>query len=282
MLAACGTNGVPKEGDTPPRRSLASNAYVAMGSSFAAGPKIPDAVPDQSCGRSTHNYAHLVATDLGLDLKDVSCIGATTDNVAGTPQAMNPLQIAALTPDAGLVTITIGGNDVTYSGSLIVCGSDGMAGKSCLEAGADGTAADVDSATVDTLLDQVGDKLVAMLNEVKQAAPAAAIYLLGYPMILGDPAIPCAPDVPMDTADAAFLGHVGMRLQTAFAAAAAMTGVNFVDVYAASRGHDVCAPAAERWVEGQANPEVAPYHPNSAGMSAQAGLIAAEIRTPKH
>ena len=67
-----------------------SGKYVAMGSSYAAGPKIPDAVPDQSCGRSTPNYAHLVAAAFGLDLTEVSCIGARIDNVTTTPQAMNP------------------------------------------------------------------------------------------------------------------------------------------------------------------------------------------------
>src|SRR3954447_9577878 len=77
MLAACGMSCGADAAVVPPR-------YVAMGSSFAAGPMIPDEVPDQSCGRSTHNYAHLVAADFGLNLTDVSCIGATTDNVATT------------------------------------------------------------------------------------------------------------------------------------------------------------------------------------------------------
>jgi lysophospholipase L1-like esterase len=252
--------------------------YVAMGSSYAAGPQIPDAVPNQSCGRSTGNYPHLVAADLGLDLTDVSCIGATIDNVTTTPQTINPLQIEAVTPDTRVITITIGGNDVNYSSSLVTCGRDGMNGKSCLQASADAAAPDVDSAAIDNLLAQVENKLVAMLGKVQQAAPAARIYLVAYPMVLPDPAVPCPPDVPMQPADTTFFGEVGARLQAAFSSAAATAGVTFVDVYGPSHGHDACAPAAQRWVEGQANSAVAAYHPNAAGMRAVADLIVAEIQ----
>jgi lysophospholipase L1-like esterase len=252
--------------------------YVAMGSSYAAGPKIPDTVPGQSCGRSTANFAHLVAADLGLDLTDVSCIGATTDNVTTTAQTMNPLQIEAVTPDTRVITISIGGNDVKYSTSLVACGQDGMNGKSCLAASADAAAPDVDSVAIDKLLDQVENKLVAMLGKVQQAAPAARIYLVAYPMVLPDPAVACPPDVPLQAADATFFGEVGARLQAAFSSAAATAGVNFVDVYGPSHGHDACSPADQRWVEGQANSAVAPYHPNAVGMRAVADLIVAAIR----
>ena len=52
----------------------AGSRYVAMGSSFAAGPGLPSRVPGspRRAGRSTGNYAHLVARELGLDLHDVT------------------------------------------------------------------------------------------------------------------------------------------------------------------------------------------------------------------
>lgn len=252
--------------------------YVALGSSFAAGPKIPDAVPNQSCGRSTGNYAHLVAADLGLELTEASCIGATIDNIATTPQAMNPVQIASVTPDTAIITITIGGNDVSYSASLTTCGLDGMKGTSCLQASAGAAGPDVDSGAIDDRLDQEAGQLVAMLDQLKQAAPAARIYLVAYPMILPEPAAACPPEVPMQDADAAFLGKVGTKLQAAFSLAAAMAGATFVDLYGASHGRDACAPADQRWVEGQSDPAVAAYHPNAAGMRAAADLIVAAIQ----
>jgi lysophospholipase L1-like esterase len=257
MLAACGPSCAADK--------AAPGKYVALGGSFAAGPMIPDPVPDQSCGRSTNNYPHLVAADLGLALTDASCIGATTADVGTT-------QIDAVTADASVITLTVGGNDVNFSSSLGTCGSDGKAGTSCLEVG------DVDAAAIDGLLDQVEAKLVTMFDKVKQAAPAAHVYLVPYPMILPEPAAPCPPDVPMNAADATFLGHVATRLQAALSAAATTAGVTFIDVYGPSHGHDACAPADQRWVEGEATAAAAPYHPNAAGMRAEADLIVAELR----
>src|SRR5690242_15728404 len=45
--------------------------YVALGSSFAAGPGIP-AQLGGLCARSDHNYPHLLAARLHLDVDDVS------------------------------------------------------------------------------------------------------------------------------------------------------------------------------------------------------------------
>jgi hypothetical protein len=136
----------------------------------------------------------------------------------------------------------------------------------------------VDPTQIGALLDQVKAKLVAMLGQIKQAAPEARIYLVSYPMILPDPAAPCPPSLPMLPADATFLGGVGATFQEAFVSAAQEAGVHFVDVYVASRGHDACARTEERWVEGQATQGSAPYHPNARGMRAQADLIVAAIR----
>lgn len=258
--------------DAPDAALKLTGKYVAMGSSFAAGPSIPDAVPGQACGRSTGNYAHLVAANLGLDLTEVSCSGATSDNVAIVAQAPNPLQIDAVTPDTRLVTITVGGNDVNYALSLTVCGQDGASGVSCLASG------QVNSAAVNALVGQIEGKLVTMLKAVQQAAPNARVYLVAYPMVLPDPPTACPPDVPMLAGDAIFLGQVGSKLQAAFGAAATAAGVHFVDVYGPSHGHDACAPEAQRWVEGQATAGAQAYHPNARGMRAQADLIIAEIQ----
>jgi hypothetical protein len=252
-----------------------SGKYVAMGSSFAAGPSIPDSVPGESCGRSTRNYAHLVAAQLGLDLTEVSCSGATSDNIALTPQVPNPLQISGVTPDTRLVTITVGGNDVNYALSLTVCGLDGAMGKSCLGSGLG--AADVNKSTINSLVDQIEGKLETMLKAVQKAAPNARVYLVAYPIVLPDTAVPCPPDVPMQAADMTFLNEVGSKLQAAFSAAAKAAGVHFVDVYGPSHGHDACAPEAQRWIVGQATPGATAYHPTALGMRAQADLIVAEI-----
>ena len=55
-----------------------------MGSSFGAGPGLPKRAPGsprRAGGRSTANYAHLVAAALDLDLHDVTFSGATTGDL---------------------------------------------------------------------------------------------------------------------------------------------------------------------------------------------------------
>ena len=93
--------------------------YVAMGSSYAAGTSIESTKPGTParCGRSPRNYASLLASRLSLDLIDVSCGGATTANVLGQWSELAP-QVEAVTAQTRLVTITIGGNDVSYVGNL--------------------------------------------------------------------------------------------------------------------------------------------------------------------
>ncbi|MEU5049105.1 GDSL-type esterase/lipase family protein [Streptomyces sp. NPDC021096] len=93
--------------------------YVAMGSSFAAGPGITPTKPGSpaACGRSADNYASKVAARFGLALTDVTCSGATA-NILTTGQHGRPPQISAVTADTRLVTVTIGGSDVNYLGSL--------------------------------------------------------------------------------------------------------------------------------------------------------------------
>ena len=90
--------------------------YVAMGSSFAAGPGLPTRVPGspRRAGRSSGNYAHLVARALGLDLQDVTYSGATTSDILRPSAGGQPAQLDAVTADTRLVTITAGGNDVGY------------------------------------------------------------------------------------------------------------------------------------------------------------------------
>ena len=54
--------------------------------------------------------------------------------------------------------------------------------------------------------------------------------------------------------------------------------VDFVDSYA-PKGHDACATPARRWVEGQvpASPAVM-FHPDAAGMKAQAKMIVKRLQ----
>ncbi|MFD7341217.1 GDSL-type esterase/lipase family protein [Streptomyces violascens] len=93
--------------------------YVALGDSYAAGA----GVPGQSAGlclRSDHNYGHLVADSLGVSTyTDVTCSAAKVKAIT-SPQydatiKVNGPQIDAVKTDTKLVTIGIGGNDLSTS-----------------------------------------------------------------------------------------------------------------------------------------------------------------------
>ena len=73
-------------------------AYVAMGSSFAAGPGLRPRVAGSPrlAGRSQVNYAHLVAAKLGLELVDVTFGGTTTADILAS-------QVPVVTQDTTLV-----------------------------------------------------------------------------------------------------------------------------------------------------------------------------------
>jgi hypothetical protein len=97
----------------------AGGKYVAMGSSFAAGPGIAPAAdnPGNRCRRSAQNYAHQLARRHNLSLVDVSCGGSTTEHLLGPWNELAP-ELDAVDVDTLLVTVTTGGNDLGYLGGL--------------------------------------------------------------------------------------------------------------------------------------------------------------------
>jgi GDSL-like Lipase/Acylhydrolase family len=244
--------------------------YVALGSSYASGPSIPQTI-DATCARSSNNYAHVVAARLKLALTDVTCGGATTANILNTPQASRPPQITAVTPATKLVTVTIGGNNIGYSTALFLCGDAGSKGQPCLDT-------IVNRAQINAALAALPGQMVAMLRAIKQAAPNAIVYLVAYPRVLPTSNTPCPPSVPMDPAALAFLRGVGLQLQRAFVSSAHAAHVGFIDSYS-PKGHDACAAPAQRWIEGMAPARAAAlFHPNFSAMAAQAALIVKAVK----
>jgi hypothetical protein len=79
--------------------------------------------------------------------------------------------------------------------------------------------------------------------------------------------------------DVAYLDALQTSLNTMIAQEAGAAGAVYVDVL--ERGHDVCEPAGERWVEGVVPENTAfPVHPNEAGMAATADRVLAGVGVP--
>ncbi|MFK0245487.1 SGNH/GDSL hydrolase family protein [Amycolatopsis azurea] len=252
----------------PPAQADEAARYVAMGSSFAAGPGIPPQQPGTpaACGRSTKNYASLVAARRGFVLTDVTCSGATTANILTTGQAGQPPQIEAVTPDTKLVTVTIGGNDVGYVGSLFTYGCQNTGGTNCGQ---------VDKDAVRAALATVHEKIGAVVAAVHRRAPRARVLVVDYLTIVPRTR-PACDGVPLTPEQLTFENEVADRLAAATRRAAREERATLVPAAAASANHDGCAavPWMERYSTAQGR---VPYHPNEAGMAAVAELVTAKI-----
>jgi lysophospholipase L1-like esterase len=245
------------------RAAAPGPTYVAMGSSFAAGPGIAPAEPGGAakCARSAENYANLVAEQLGDGLTDVTCTGATTADILNTKQNGQPPQIEAVEPATRLVTVTIGGNDIDYFGS--------MAAYSCRDGGGRKCHA-VNVAAIDHALSVLTRRLENVVTAIRARAPHARVLLVNYFTVL--PGSGACAGVPLDARDLGFERSLAASLAGDTAAAAHATGATLVDLATASEQHNACS--AQPWVNRyDVTSGHWPYHPNTAGMAGAARLI---------
>ncbi len=168
------------QGRQPPR---ANSAYVALGSSFAAGLGLGEQEPGSPlvCQRSINGYPQLLARLAGLELTDVSCSAATVEHVFHGGQMFLGPQINALGPDTRLVTITAGGNDIGYVGDLTAMAY-------VRKGGIIGFVVDVFWQGAEPIAERdfagLEADLTAGLLEIRRRAPDARIVVLTYPAIL--------------------------------------------------------------------------------------------------
>lgn len=258
---------------TAPAASASSKAdepleYVAIGDSFAAGPLIPDQ-NQLSCLRSNRNYPAVAAEALGARLTDVSCSGAKVSDFSGRQFGLLPPQYDALKPSTDLVTLTIGGNDVSLVATALGCVNllPKPTGISCADTAVskgDPTAKAIDawSATFGKALD-----------EVHRRAPNAKIVVAGYGTYIRKDG--CWPTQPIWDKDGNYLQARVNQLNGVLAEQSRAHHATYVDTAAVSAGHDTCAAPSERYIEGLVPTSVAaPLHPNARGMAAFGTAVA--------
>ena len=247
--------------------------WAGLGDSYAAGPLIPNQqLNPLGCLRSDHNFAHLAAAQLGQSLADVSCSGATTDDMTSTQNVTpgpNPPQFNALSASTRTVTLQIGGNDIGFTEILRTCASATPFGHPCQ-----------DRYVVngrDTLADRIAataPKVAAVIQGIHDRSPNARVFVVNYAAILPATGSGCWPVVPFAWADVPYLRGVEKALNAMLAEQAANNGAQVVDDYTASIGHDACKSTSTKWVEPliPTNP-AAPFHPNARGEAGVAAVI---------
>lgn len=249
--------------------------YVALGDSYTAAPGIPGERSDDGCWRSSRNYPRLLAELVNVaELVDVSCGGASTVHLT-KPQPVGgervPPQLRAVTADTELVTLGIGGNDLNLFGRLV---------GGCVRANAA-------SAPGSPCTDRLGGELSATVAEVEQrvgaaiaavraAAPQARVVVVGYPQMV--PASGTCPDLPVAPGDYPFARSATEAMARAVERAAGAARVEYVDLLAASEGHDICSD--EPWVNGFSGPGAAAFHPFAVEQAYVAEQLAGLLGAP--
>lgn len=252
-------------------------AYVALGDSFTAAPKLaPQSVEftPKGCGQSRTNYPHLVARELRVEsFTDVSCSGAETGSVS-RPQwaygAVNAAQGDALSTRTRLVTVGMGGNDAQIYRLLFDCvGELGGPPSNCRD-----RYVTPDGDELDEHVRAVSSGMVAMLDEIRRRAPRSRVFVVGYPQILPSDGRSCPTEILLTGADMAYFDGGIRKLNALLKSASEVNGAEYVDTYTPSIGHHACSGRHVRWVESMAPvPPAVELHPNVRGQRGVARAV---------
>ena len=246
--------------------------YVALGSSFAAGPGIvpTSAGTPAKARQSASNYPHLFAQRSRLKLTDRSSSGATVEDVLRRPTFGLPPQITAVTAETDLVTVTVGGNDIGYIPSLMAASLPGwfsrlpVIGGRLRRATAPARAGD----RLDRTVQGVGE----LFDAIRDRAPSARIICVDYLTVL-PPTF--RPDLPFTEPTHRTLIALAVDLNQALARACTEHRVELVRASSASRDHHAWAdqPWTTGWIAPRPGRNAVAFHPTAAGMSAVADLL---------
>lgn len=282
-LLLLGCSGAEEEPDGVQGGAVSSSAsepaapatrYAALGDSFTAAPGVGEASGPADCLRTDANYPHLLAERLGLDLRDVSCVGATTADlraVQGSADRGLPPQLDAVDARTGLVTLSIGANDDGLFGALVASCAGFAMTPTDQPCGSSGRFAQ-ERVTRD--LDALAARTQRSVAAIRRRAPDAQVIVVGYPRLVPDTGT--CERLPMSVDEVAFVHDLNRRLAAALRTGAGWAGAEYVDMWAASKGHDACA--TEPWVAGvQPEQPGAPLHPYAAHQVAVADALEALV-----
>jgi lysophospholipase L1-like esterase len=247
--------------------------YVAMGDSVAAAPGVPDPAPPTGCRKSTNNYPSVLARRLAATkFSDVTCSGATTENITSrAQQTKNGLiarQIDAVGATTDLITITIGANDVGLATDAEGCKVTSPNPPPCTNEFLVGD--------VDRISEVITSQLPVwsgLIDGVRAKAPNARIIVVGYGIFVRPGG--CFPGQPVLPRDSDYLQSKLNELDDRQQQLAASKGVDYFDTRPLSRGHDICASPSDRYIEGFVTAGSAvPLHPNAFGAAAVGNALA--------
>ena len=251
--------------DNPPE-------YVALGSSFAAGAGLGPLQDDSPwlCARSVNGYPQQLARRLRYSTVDMSCGGAVTRHLLRGGQFFHGAQLRVVAQDTRLVTITVGGNDISYIGdlSMLAASNSGSLFGRLASLFWSGPKAESERNYA-----RLRNELAATIRTIRGRAPKARIALATYPTIL--PPHGTCRNIGLSVAEADRMREVANRLAATTRTAAQEGGALVVDMNALGAAHNACS--SEPWTFGWANAGAAPFHPTLRGAQATATAVAAAL-----
>ena len=208
-----------------------------------------------SCAQSRLSYPFLLAKELDAELANATCGGATTLHTTRAQLPSWPRQLDSVTRDTDLVTVALGYNDFGFYAQAVLPGQD---------------------QDLSPFPARIGERVEKVLERVQEAAPDAEVLVVGYPQLV--PESGTCPELPLAPEQYPVARDLLVALDDALRDAADAAGAGFVDVMAASEGHDICA-AEEAWVAGL-HPEPGMgvgFHPFAQWHAAVTELVLEEL-----
>jgi lysophospholipase L1-like esterase len=230
-----------------PAANAAAVNYVALGDSYASGVGSGSYTSESgSCLRSTLAYSQLWANaHAPASYRSVACSGAKTTDV-------NANQLSALSSSTTLVSITIGGNDVGFSGVM----------EDCVLYSTDTCVSEVNAAE-NTARTQLPGWLDTTYNGIHSRSPNARVVVVDYPRFYHDLWY-C---IGLSSTDRNKINEGADVLDGVISAAAARHGFQFADVRSAfANGHEICDSGS--WLHSIDWSNITQsYHPTASGQS---------------
>lgn len=242
--------------------SLPHADYIALGDSFSSGEGAYDYEPgtdveENKCHLSTKSYPYLLSEKQGiLDFHSVACSGAKLNDVVfggldsdynRQAKISNPEAITNWLPGylpqkkfikylPGVITVSIGGNDVGFAKKLSACVGFGT----CSYAS--------DPQERVNVAREIAGQYSSLSNAygeiVKASDMKAKVYVVGYPLIVSNGT--CASNVHLNGDEIQFVREATHYLNQVAKAAADSVGVYFLDIEHSLDNYNLCSSADKR------------------------------------
>jgi lysophospholipase L1-like esterase len=227
-------------------------AYTALGDSYSAGLGTGASYTgEDGCGRSPLSYPAEVSAAKDLKLTFAACSGAKTGDVLND-------QLGSLDSATRYVTISIGGNDVSFLGAVPRCATPSPLTCSSAIAAIEGS-----------LRRTLPERLDSLYSAIRARANRARVIVVGYPWLFAQRACPSLTGI--DVGEQMRLNRAIDLLDGAIQARANAHGFQFADPRPAFSAHEICSRTP--WLNGLSTPSSEPLHPNAEGQRAYAALV---------